>query len=391
MTTTGQALLREVEGIVFHLEVLAGIVIVAEYAPREVRLVLIGQRQSCAERGRRLGTDSQVLPVVGPLLAGVGGVVQALQSNRGLTHINATGSSIVDGYLIGDILLVTLCVSVDVQLLGKRTADESLGTQREMTAQRQVEVHAHATGKLSDMVALNSTVDVGNRCIGVKCCLGVQVITSLGQQRHPVVPVALRTSRLHAVGEVAMEFGVTRHLFIACIYISQAAPGLDILTGHIVGKTSEVLSRHSPDAQTTADTDILIKEVSTLGVYHRCGTELDGTRLTARLEIKLLGTQSQTHGDGEERRRVVVDEHIVAQQTLALEEHVANGITQLSGHDTDTGTRHDVGNPVAVVQHTHHTCCRSHTVTSYRPPGRTCQTILLVQQGSAHEGRCRMT
>ena len=86
-------------------------------------------------------------------------------------------------------------------------------------------------------------------------------------------------------------------------------------------------------------------------------------------EVYALVSKTDTHRDGEERRILVVQNHVVAQQSLALEHQVSESVTQLSGKDTDTSSRHDVAYPVAVVKHTHNTCCCCNTVAGNRIPG----------------------
>ena len=83
----------------------------------------------------------------------------------------------------------------------------------------------------------------------------------------------------------------------------------------------------------------------------------------------------------------MVHHNVVAQQALALEQQVAESIAQLTRQDSDTGSRHHVANPVAVVEHTHHTRCRGHAVACHRPPGRARQSVLLVEQRGTDEGR----
>ena len=149
---------------------------------------------------------------------------------------------------------------------------------------------------------------------------------------------------------------------------AQALPGIQVFPCGIVGKSSEVLGRLGPDSQAATDTDVFVEEVGSFGIHHRGGTELDVSLDAIFFEFEVFVSKTQTHGNAEERRGLFFKDKVVAQQSFLLEHQVAEGIAQLSGHDTDTGTRHHITNPVTVVQHTHHTSGCSHTVAGYRPP-----------------------
>ena len=231
------------------------------------------------------------------------------------------------------------------------------------------------------MVALHHAVAVGHGRILVPLALRLRPIADLAQIGQLVLQLRLISGSGKDI--VAREFRFIEGL--------QSFPCIDVLNSHETGKVAKVFGRLRPDSQTTTNTDVLIEEVGTLGIHHCGGMEIDRSRLTIFFEGEFLATKAQTHGDTEERGLFVFNDQVVAQQALLFEHQVAEGITQLTRQDTETSTRHHVTNPVTVVEHTHHTRGCSHTVAGYRPPRRSCQTILFMQQRSTHESRCRMT
>ena len=221
------------EGIVSGCEVLAGVVVVAEEAPGEIGFVAIGERESRAKRGRRLGTDGEVFPFVSPFLTRIVGVHQVVDCHHGIAIGHFLARTVVESHRVTDVFNVALCVAVDVKLLRDGTTDERLRTQGEVSAEWQVEIHAQARRKLCDVVALHDTIAVGDGSVVIPDTLRFPLIAHLVQVSESVL-------------ELLIVGGSGQHIVAGIgrlIEVLQAQPGINSLDGYIIGKVAEVLVR----------------------------------------------------------------------------------------------------------------------------------------------------
>ena len=114
---TCQAGLQEMIVVVGQRLSLLRIVVVAVESPREVGLIAIGHRDTRAPRGGTVGTQLDVVPLVGVLLTSAHGVVYGQIGDV----------TLLDNHAVVDVLDMTLGIAVDVEFLSERTADEELG------------------------------------------------------------------------------------------------------------------------------------------------------------------------------------------------------------------------------------------------------------------------